>query len=82
MKVLNPQKECSLENDILQCYLRDAVDKLHKAGREALQAFAEGDELRMMLLGLKRFTKLDPHNGKEARRRISQQLIEANHYCF
>ncbi len=36
----------------------------------------------MILLGLKRFTKADPYNAKEARRRIADQLIEQGHYCF
>ena len=72
----------SLEADIFHCYLNDATDKLNKAGKEALNAFAEGDELRMMLLGLKRFTKATTFNSKEARRRIADKLIIENKYCF
>jgi hypothetical protein len=34
----------------------------------------------MMLLGLKRFTKVDPFNSKEARRRIADKLISDNKY--
>jgi hypothetical protein len=34
----------------------------------------------MMLLGLKRFTKADPFNSKEARERIAKRLIAANKY--
>jgi alkylation response protein AidB-like acyl-CoA dehydrogenase len=72
----------TVESEIVQCYLIDAIDKLNKAGKDALNAFAEGDELRMMLLGLKRFTKTKPYNTKEARRRIAQHLINQNKYCF
>jgi hypothetical protein len=43
---------------------------------------SEGDEQRMLLMGLKRFTKIAPYNTKEARRRVAQKLIEANKYCF
>jgi hypothetical protein len=60
--------------------LNDAIDKVNKAGKEAINGFAEGDEQRMMLLGLKRFTKSTPFNSKDARRRIADQLIAANKY--
>lgn len=66
--------------DMMRCYLNDAVDKVNKAGKEAINSFAEGDEQRMMLLGLKRFTKTAPFNSKDARRRIADKLIAANKY--
>ena len=66
--------------DIAKTYLFDAIDRINKSGKDAIIAFAEGDELRMMLLGLKRFTKVDPFNTKQARRRIAKHLIEANDY--
>jgi len=44
--------------------------------------YAEGDELKMMLMGMKRFTKVDPFNTKEARRRVAQALIDKNKYPF
>jgi alkylation response protein AidB-like acyl-CoA dehydrogenase len=68
--------------DMLRIYLNDAVDRVNKHGKEAINAFAEGDEQRMMLLGLKRFTKYTPYNSKEARRRIAAKLIAENKYCF
>ena len=72
----------SIHIDMMRCYLNDAVDKLNKAGKEALNAFASGDEQRMMLLGLKRFTKTAPFNSKDARRRIADKLIAENKYAF
>lgn len=66
--------------DIMRCYINDAVDKVNKSGKEAINAFAEGDEQRMMLLGLKRFTKAAPFNSKESRRRIAGKLIAENKY--
>jgi hypothetical protein len=36
----------------------------------------------MMLLGLKRFTKADPFNAKDARRRIATKMITENKYPF
>lgn len=68
--------------DIARVYLHSAVDHVYIAGKEALNSFAEGDELKMMLVGLRRFTKAEPFNSKEARQRIAKQLIEANKYCF
>lgn len=68
--------------DIMNVYLYDAADKIAKHGKDALNSFAEGDELRMMLMGLKRFTKQQPFNVKEARRRIAAHLIEEGKYCY
>jgi alkylation response protein AidB-like acyl-CoA dehydrogenase len=72
----------SLPADIMRCYLNDAVDIVNKNGKEAINAFADGDEQRMMLLGLKRFTKYGPFNSKDARRRIADKMISENNYCF
>ncbi len=60
----------------------EAAEKTAYAGRQAIYAFADGDEQRMLLLGLKRFTKVQPYNTKNARRKIADKLIEANAYCF
>lgn len=72
----------ALKIDIAQAYIYDAAEKIGKCGREALVSYAEGDELRMMLMGIKRFTKTEPYNIKEARRRIANQLISENKYSF
>lgn len=68
--------------DLVRCHLNDAIDAANKSGKEAINAFAEGDELRMMLLGLKRFTKTQPFNGKDARRRIADRLIADGKYAL
>lgn len=75
-------EKTGLPMDIFSTFLADATDRIAKNGKEAIAAFAEGDELRMMLMGLKRFTKTDPFNTKDARRRIAAKLIEENKYCF
>lgn len=71
---------CQYELDIMRTYLYEAADKINIYGREAINAFAEGDEQRMMLLGIKRFTKVEPFNTKDARRRIAEKLIKDNKY--
>jgi hypothetical protein len=68
--------------NMMRIYLQTALDKVALAGKEALYSFAEGDELKMMLVGLRRFTKAEPFNIKEARQRVAKQLIDANKYCF
>ncbi len=71
-----------LQKDMALIYLHEAVAKVNNAGREAITSFAEGDELRVMLMGLKRFTKIEPMNLKNARRRVADAMIEENKYIF
>jgi len=77
MKLVEQKGEaaCSYEIDIARTYLYDAADKINKAGKDAINSFASGDEQRMMLLGIKRFTKVAPFNAKDARRRIAGKLL-------
>lgn len=67
---------------IAKTYFYDSADRIAKAGKDAILSFAEGDEARMMLTGLKRFTKTDPINPKNMRQEIAQQLIAANSYTL
>jgi len=73
---------CEAQLAMMRVYLNDACDKIGIYGKEALNSFAEGDELRMMLMGLKRFTKQQPFNPKAARQVVAEKLIAANKYCF
>jgi len=68
--------------DMAKIYLYGAIDKISAAGKEALYSFGEGDELNRMLVGLRRFTKAQPFNMKDARQRIAKKLIDENKYCF
>jgi len=70
----------SLQADMMRTYLYDAADRINKAGKDALNSFADGDELRMMHIGLKRFSKVEPFNTKDARRRIADKLVSDNGY--
>lgn len=72
----------ALQKDMVMVYLHEAVEKVGVAGRTAIASFAEGDELRVMLMGLKRFTKIEPMNLKDARRRIADALLAENKYIF
>ncbi len=82
IRELKGDNEAAIYDDIMRCYLNDSVDLAFRSGKEAINAFAEGDEQRMMLLGIKRFTKYGPFNSKAARRRIADRLISAGRYNF
>ncbi len=84
MKMTDKQGEAASQYylDIMRTYLYDAADKVNKSGKDAINAFAEGDEQRMILMGLKRFTKAEPFNSKEARRKIADKMIADGKYSF
>lgn len=84
LKLVNQRGEtaCSFHIDMTKIFISDAMERLNGHGKHALQSFSEGDELRMMLMGLKRYSKLEPFNTKDARRRVAAKLIEENKYCF
>ncbi|WP_288429783.1 acyl-CoA dehydrogenase family protein [uncultured Spirosoma sp.] len=71
-----------LQKQIALVYLHEAVEKINNVGRQAVTSFAEGDELRGMLMGMKRFTKIEPLNLKDARRTIADAMIAENKYIF
>jgi alkylation response protein AidB-like acyl-CoA dehydrogenase len=79
---LNGEASVALPKDMALVYLHEAVDRINSAGRSAITSFAEGDELRVMLMGLKRFTKIDPMNLKDARRRIADAMLAENKNIF
>lgn len=79
---LRGEEACAGQLNMMRIYFAEAVDAVQKAGKEALWAFAEGDELRMMMVGLRRFTKMEPFNVKELRQKVAQELIAANKYCY
>ncbi len=72
--------DLSIQEAIMRVYTYQASEWIHSAGKEALLAFAEGDELKMMLMGMKRFAKTEDFNTKEARQLIAMHLIEKNEY--
>jgi alkylation response protein AidB-like acyl-CoA dehydrogenase len=79
---LRGEEATSLQIDMVKTYFNDAADNINKFGKDAITSFAEGDELRAMLMGLKRFTKTEPFNAKNARQRIAQAVIDENKYPF
>ena len=76
------EANCEIEREMAMIYLHHAFEKAASSGKQAIFGFAEGDELRLMLLGLKRFTKIEPYNLKTARRKVADLVIEKGQYPF
>lgn len=72
--------ELKVELAIAQLFFYDAADKIEKAAKDAIYSFADGDEARMMLTGIKRFTKHSGLNPKELRQIIATAAIDKNAY--
>lgn len=82
MTKMKGENACKEQLAMMRVYVNDACDKIWLSGKEALNSYAEGDELRMMLMGLKRYTKQDAFNPKAARQMVAEKLIAGNKYCF
>jgi alkylation response protein AidB-like acyl-CoA dehydrogenase len=82
MIAMKGEAACESQIAIVKAYFYDTADRIEKSGKDALNSFTEGDELRMMLMGLKRFTKTEPFNPKTARQLIATKIIENNKYCY
>lgn len=81
-KLIRKNGATNHQNHLVACtlYMHYATDIISKAAKEAIYAITEGDEQRMMLLGVKRFTKLQPANLKDLRRKLADSIIENNAY--
>lgn len=76
----NGNPNAGVAGDIARTFIYDAADRINHAGKAAVNSFATGDTQRMMLMGIKRFTKASSYNTKDARRRIAAKVIEAERY--
>ncbi|MFT6849998.1 MAG: alkylation response protein AidB-like acyl-CoA dehydrogenase [Sphingobacteriales bacterium] len=76
------EEAAKMHIEMAKVNLYDANDRIYISAKNAINSFAEGDEMRMMLLGLKRYTKHHPLNVKELRRSIAQKLIDQNKFGF
>jgi len=80
---LSSEKEGETQVAMAKLNLYNAVEKITNFGKEAVLYFSEGDEQRMMLMGLKRFTKyVNNPNPIALRKVIAEKVIEENKYCF
>ena len=77
---LKGEEAAEIQIEIAKTYFYDAADKINKIAKDAINSFAEGDEAKMMLMGLKRFTKINAINPKETRQKIALAAINKNQY--
>ena len=83
MNIQKSENEAKGQIAMAKLNLSNAVGVINEKGKEAIVYFAEGDEQRMMLMGLKRFTKYtNIPNVIALRKEIAAILIEENKYCF
>jgi alkylation response protein AidB-like acyl-CoA dehydrogenase len=84
MKMVELQGESAAEyhTAATQVWLYDSADRIHKAAKDAINSFVDGDEKRMMIMGLKRFTKYHDVNVKELRQKIALRMIDEGKYPF
>jgi hypothetical protein len=76
------EEKMKLYKNMLDVFIYDTASRINKIGVDAVNSFADGDERQAMLMGMKRFTKVNPVNVKDARRMIADKLIEDNRYNF
>ena len=83
-KLINLKDKESCKEQMAKCqnFLHHTREKIHLNGKEIIYAIASGDEQNILLLGLKRFTKVVPINLKEKRRLIAKKLINKGEYCY
>jgi alkylation response protein AidB-like acyl-CoA dehydrogenase len=79
---LRGEAACAAQIAMSKIYLYEAIDKVEAAAKEAIVSFAKGDEQKVLLMGLKRFTKPDFINPKELRRQVADVMIAEGKYPF
>jgi alkylation response protein AidB-like acyl-CoA dehydrogenase len=82
LESMKGEEAVALYKDMLDVFFYDKSWENYKTGVDAVNSFAEGDEKMGMLMGVKRFTKTENVNVKDARRRIANRVIEMNKYPF
>ena len=77
------EKEQCVQIAMSKLYLYNAVNIIEDKGKESIISFAEGDEQRMMLMGLKRYTKYTNYPDiVDLRNEIAEKVKAENKYCF
>ncbi len=82
MVSIKGEEACQEQIEMVKAFFYEASQRINKNATDALNSFAEGDELKMMLMGLKRFTKHEPLNIKSCYQKIALKVVEKNEYCY
>lgn len=75
---LRGEESSQFEIEIMKSYIYDASDKINKLAKDTLNSFSTGDDLKMMLMGLKRYTKQDTFNITMSKRLIAEIMLSKN----
>lgn len=76
------EEACADYIAMTQIYMAQAVDRVNAAAKEAIASFTKGDEQKVMLMGLKRFTKMDLVNTKDLRRQVADTMIKEGKFPY
>ncbi|GGF70296.1 acyl-CoA dehydrogenase family protein [Wenyingzhuangia marina] len=77
------EKEAALQIAMTKLNLFNVVETINRKGKEAIVSFTENDEQRMLLMGLKRFTKYNNYpNVVALKKEIAKIAITKNGYPF
>jgi alkylation response protein AidB-like acyl-CoA dehydrogenase len=68
--------------DATRLFVNDAIGRIDLAAKNALASTVEGDELRVLLAALRRWTKYTPFNTAEVRERLADKVVAAGGYMF
>lgn len=79
---LHGEEASELYVSMTKLYMHEAIQKIKNHGDEAVACFTEGDELKVMMMGMKRFTKFNPVNTKELRRSIAAKMVAENKFPY
>jgi len=82
MEAMKGEEACKIYRDMADVFVYDAAARIAKFARDTTYSFAYGEVRDLLEKGIYHFTRVAGVNVKEARRRIADQLIEENKYCF
>lgn len=73
---------CGLQTELMRALFYDAASQIARSGTEAVSAIAEGDTMRMMMMGIRRFTKTEPIDIIQCRRNIAAAALGGGTFAF
>lgn len=80
--IAQDNKDKDILLNILRAYLSEQIDLVNRHANTVIMAISEGDERKMLLMGLKRYTKPLDFNTIQSKRIIADFLIEKGKYSF
>ncbi len=76
------EKSAEYQIDATRVFVNDAIQRLELSCRNVLSSISDGDDLRMQLSALKRFTKITPINTIKIRQKIAEKVAQEEAYIF